>query len=72
MTRSELIRHLNTLSSGTIADTIGSSKYTIIDRAINSAVIYAAEEATEAELSPIESLADILGFLKRHATPTCV
>lgn len=40
--KENLIRTLNTMSSGTIASLIGSDRYAVIDRAANTAVLYAA------------------------------
>ena len=66
MTRKELIHHLTTLSSGTIARAIGSDRYILIDRAINNAVIYAADAAPDAEISATEGFAGVLSFLAAH------
>lgn len=66
MTRSELTSHLRTLSSGTIAQAIGSTSYRIIDRSMSSAIIYATEQATDAEIAPIDDLSGILSFLTAH------
>ena len=66
MTRSELTTQLRSLSAGTIASAIGSDRYAVIDRSVCSAILYAAEQATEDEIKPISSLADILSFLKSH------
>lgn len=66
MTRSELVRSLRLLSSCTIASAIGSSRYSVIDRAISNAIIYASETATEEEIAPCCTLADVLSFLTAH------
>lgn len=66
MTRSELVTHLRTLSSGTIAQAIGSTSYRIIDRSVSNAIIYAAEQAAEGEIAMIDDLAGILTFLTEH------
>lgn len=66
MTRSELTAQLRSLSAGTIAHTIGSDRYAVIDRSICSAVIYAAEHASEDEIKQIEDFAGILSFLSAH------
>lgn len=42
-TRAQTVRALSTLSSGTIARMIGSNKYSVIDRMISNAIIYASE-----------------------------
>lgn len=59
MTRSELTYHLRTLSSGTIAQAIDSTSYRIIDRSLSNAIIYATEQATDAEIAPIDDLSGI-------------
>lgn len=66
MTRKELVTHLSTLSSGTIARAIGSDRYIIIDRAIGNAIIYAAEVAPDAEIEAAEGFAGVLSFLTAH------
>lgn len=66
MTRSELVRSLRLLSSGTVAVAIGSSRYVVIDRAISNAIIYASETATDEEITPCCTLADVLSFLTAH------
>ena len=67
MTRKELIHHLTTLSSGTIARAIGSNRYILIDRAINNAVLYAARSAPDEEITAVDdNLAGKLSFLATH------
>ena len=66
MTRNELLFNLRSLSSGTIGNAIGSDRYAVIDRAIGGAILYASDEATEAEMAPIDNLAGVLSFLADH------
>lgn len=66
MTRSELTRYMRTLTSGTIAATIGSDKYIVIDRAVTGAILYTIKKATEEETAPIEHIEDVLTFLNAH------
>ena len=56
--------YVNTLSSGTVAEIIGCSRYRDIDNAINKTVLYICETATEEELHDIrtdpEGIADTI------------
>lgn len=66
MTRKELGRSLLTLSAGTIADIIGSDKYIIIDRAINTATLYAYEHAPDTEIESINDFSGVCSFVRDH------
>lgn len=66
MTRSELIRALRLMTSGTVAVAIGCDKYAVIDRAVINAVLYASEKASDAEIAAINDLSDTLSFLTAH------
>lgn len=66
MTRPELLQNLRSLSAGTIADVIGSDRYTVIDRAITGAILYASEQATDTEIESVKTFADVLTFLSEH------
>lgn len=66
MTRSELTNHLRSLSSGTIAHAIGSDRYSVIDRSVSSAILYAIEQASEDEIKPLTGLDGVLSFLSAH------
>jgi DNA-binding PucR family transcriptional regulator len=66
MTRSELTSHLRTLSSGTIAHAIGCASYSVIDRSVSSAILYAIEQASDDEIKPLSGLEGVLSFLSAH------
>ena len=66
MTRSELVHHLRTLSSGTIALATCQTCYPIIERMQSSAVIYASEHASDEEISMVHDFADIIRFFCEH------
>lgn len=58
-----LIHTLNTMSSGTIASLIGSDRYAVIDRAANTAVLYAAA-MTEEECKKYHTFEEICRLFK--------
>lgn len=66
LTRAELTRSLRTLSSGTIAQVIGSDRYADIDRAVTAAILYAIEKATEDEIKRLKGFPGVLSFLAEH------
>lgn len=66
MTRYELTLKLRTLTSGTIANAIGSDKYVVIDRSVTGAILYTIEQATEEETALIEELDEVLAYLVAH------
>ena len=66
MDRQELCWNLRTMSSGTIANIVGSPKYVVIDRAITNATLYAYEHATDAEIEAVKNYADICNFVRDH------
>ena len=66
MTRQELKQTIRTLSSGTIAHAVNSTRYSVIDKAVNNAVIYASEQASDAEIAACTELEDVLSFIREH------
>lgn len=66
MSKSELIKTISGLSSGTIAVFIGCAKYTVIDHAASKAILYVAT-LTEDECNNVNTLEDICNiFLKAN------
>ena len=61
--KGNLIHTLNSLSSGTIATLIGSDRYAVIDRAANTAVLYAAAMPEE-ECKKYQTFDDICRLFK--------
>ena len=61
--KENLIWTLSTMSSGTIAGLIGSDRYAVIDRAANTAVLYAAA-LTEDECKKYRTFEEICSLFK--------
>ena len=63
--KGEILKYFRTLSSGTVAHIIGSSKYIVIDRAISKAMEYVMKPENEfyGELG-LDLIADILLAVK--------
>lgn len=66
MTKGEILRNIRSMSSGTIANLIGNSKYVIIDRAATAAM-ERASALTDAECKAIETFEDICNLFKKGA-----
>ena len=62
--KGNLLRNLRTFSSGTIAVLIGSDRYTMIDRAVSAAVLYAADMPEE-ECEKYQTFDDICRLFKK-------
>ena len=61
--KGNLLRSLRTLSSGTIASLIGSDRYSVIDRASSTAIMYAAA-LPEEECKQYQTFEDICRLFK--------
>lgn len=54
-----LMQQINLLSSGTIAQFVGSDKYTVIDRAATKTLLYVSTRMTDAECAAVQTMEDI-------------
>ena len=63
--KGELMRNINLLSSGTIAEFIGSDKYAVIDRAATKTLLYVSTRMTEQECAAVQTMEDMAALFAR-------
>ena len=68
--KGELMRQINLLSSGTIAGIIGSSKYSVIDRAAYKTLLLVSS-MTEDECAAVRTLEDIAALFHQAQEANC-